>query len=218
MNKIVFVILFCVAVLAGAAQNATYSCDAPTGLHASDVGLDYITIVWDDDPNVNAWQVWYFPSGNYAVPIDGNVVTNSNSYTMPYSYHEEAHAGYMVVTTPLVWDFAVRASCGDSTWGPWSNILTVPTAYVGIEERLQKAVTLYPNPTASYVDVRVDGDVNATGMEVYDVYGKVVRTVVETCHGASLQTRINISDLSSGMYFIRVSTDHGPITKPFVKK
>jgi hypothetical protein len=55
-------------------------------------------------------------------------------------------------------------------------------------------------------------------MEVYDVYGKVIRTVAETRHGTSLQTRIDVSNLSSGMYFVRVSTDHGTVTKPFVKK
>jgi len=66
--------------------------------------------------------------------------------------------------------------------------------------------------------MRVDGDVNMAAMEVYDVYGKAVRTVVETCHGASLQTRINVSNLSAGIYFVRVTTDQGSVTKRFVKQ
>ena len=140
---------------------------------------------------------------------------------MPYTFiiYDDSpnHPG----TSPLYYDFAVRADCGDSTWGPWSNVLTVATPYVGIEERLQKAVTLYPIPATSYVDVRVDGDVNVTKMEVYDVYGKVIRNAGACDMGVCdtpLQTRINVSGLSSGMYFVRVSTAHGPITKPFVKK
>ncbi len=55
-------------------------------------------------------------------------------------------------------------------------------------------------------------------MEVYDVYGKVVRSVVETCHGTSLQTRINVSGLAEGMYFVRVTTEAGMVTKTFVKR
>ena len=70
------------------------------------------------------------------------------------------------------------------------------------------------------------GDVNVTKMEVYDVYGKVIRNAGACDMGVCdmgvcdtpLQTRINVSGLSSGMYFVRVSTAHGPITKPFVKK
>ena len=77
-------------------------------------------------------------------------------------------------------------------------------------------MTLYPNPAKEYVDVRVDGDVNVTGMEVYDVYGKVVRTVVGANNNTSI--RINVSDLSAGMYLVRVTTEQGVVTKRFVKR
>ena len=139
----------------GAAQTAILSCDAPTGLHASDVGLDFITIAWDDDPNVSNWQVWFYPHGYGSASPNEGTVTDANTFTMPYTFiiYDDSpnHPG----TSPLYYDFAVRADCGDSTWGPWSNVLTVATPYVGIEERLQKAVTLYPIPATSYVDVRV---------------------------------------------------------------
>ncbi len=231
MKRLIIATLFCVAALLGAAQTAILSCDAPTGLHASDVGLDFITIAWDDDPNVSNWQVWFYPHGYGSASPNEGTVTDANTFTMPYTFiiYDDSpnHPG----TSPLYYDFAVRADCGDSTWGPWSNVLTVATPYVGIEERLQKAVTLYPIPATSYVDVRVDGDVNVTKMEVYDVYGKVIRNAGACDMGVCdmgvcdmgvcdtpLQTRINVSGLSSGMYFVRVSTAHGPITKPFVKK
>ena len=216
MKKIIFAILFCVAVLVGVAQNVTFSCDAPTGLHASDVGLDFITIVWDDDINVSAWQVWYYPFDCAHASPNGGIVTDTNTFTMHYSFiiYDDSpnHPG----TSPLYYDFAVRADCGDSTWGPWSNVLTVGTAYVGVEEMLKNSITVFPNPATSFVDVRVDGDVNVTGLEVYDVYGKVIRHV-GVCDTPQ-QTRINVSDLSPGMYLVRISTNHGPITKPFVKK
>ena len=115
----------------------------------------------------------------------------------------------------MYYDFSVRADCGDSTWSSWSDRITVATPYVGIEERLQKAVTLYPNPATSYVDVRVDGDVNVTGMEVYDVFGKIVRRA-DVCN-TSLQGRIDVSNLSNGIYFVRVKTDCGNVSKKFVK-
>ena len=87
-----------------------------------------------------------------------------------------------------------------------------------VPDRIAFHVFFFPNPALEYVDMRVDGDVNMAAMEVYDVYGKAVRTVVETCHGASLQTRINVSNLSAGIYFVRVTTDQGSVTKRFVKQ
>ena len=57
--------------------------------------------------------------------------------------------------------------------------------------------------------------VQCTEIEVIDVYGKVVRTI-----GANNDspTQINVSGLAAGMYFVRVTTDRGVVTKPFVKR
>ena len=50
----------------------------------------------------------------------------------------------------------------------------------------------------------------------YNVYGKVVRTVVGANNYSP--TQINVSNLASGMYFVRVTTEEGAVTKPFVKR
>ena len=85
---------------------------------------------------------------------------------------------------------------------------------------LSHLVRLYPNPARDYVDVRVsDENVHISGVEVYDIYGKVVRTVVGANNYSTLQTtRINLSGLVTGMYWIRLSTDKGYITKKFIKQ
>ena len=54
-------------------------------------------------------------------------------------------------------------------------------------------------------------------VEVIDVYGKIVRTVgLPQCDSPT--ARINVSGLAPGMYFVRVATDKGAVTKAFVKK
>jgi hypothetical protein len=85
---------------------------------------------------------------------------------------------------------------------------------VGINSYLENNVTLYPNPAKEFVDVRVDGDINVIGMEVYDVYGKLINTV----NVIDNMTHINVSGLANGMYFVRVTTEQGMVTKRFVKK
>ena len=62
-------------------------------------------------------------------------------------------------------------------------------------------------------------NVQCSGIEVVDVYGKVVRTVgLSQCGSRTTPTQINVSGLAAGMYFVRVTTDRGVVTKPFVKK
>ena len=85
--------------------------------------------------------------------------------------------------------------------------------------RLLESVTVYPNPTKDYVNVQCTmNDVHCSGIEVIDMYGKVIYTVVETMCTSSLPTRINVSNLAAGMYFVRVTTDQGTVTKTFVKR
>ncbi|MBR4637559.1 MAG: T9SS type A sorting domain-containing protein, partial [Bacteroidales bacterium] len=106
----------------------------------------------------------------------------------------------------------VQANCGDGNLSDWSPAINVTTT--GIENRLESSVNLYPNPAKEYVDIRVDGDLNVTIMEVYDVYGKLINTV----NVIDNPTRINVSSLANGMYFVRVTTEKGMVTKTFVKR
>ena len=85
--------------------------------------------------------------------------------------------------------------------------------------RLLESVTVYPNPTKDYVNVQCTmNDVQCSGIEVIDMYGKVIYTVVGANNYSPLQTRINVSGLAAGMYFVRVTTDQGVVTKTFVKR
>ena len=59
-----------------------------------------------------------------------------------------------------------------------------------------------------------NGQWNDATIEVYDVYGKLLQIVPVT----SEITPINVSGLANGMYFVRVTTEAGMVTKTFVKK
>ena len=51
-------------------------------------------------------------------------------------------------------------------------------------------------------------------VQVYDVYGKMLKTVNVNANTVELDVR----ELASGMYFVRISTEKGVVTKNFVKK
>ena len=74
-------------------------------------------------------------------------------------------------------------------------------------------IAVYPNPTTDVVNVECTmNNVQCSGIEIIDVYGKIITTVDQTA------TQINVSGLAAGMYFVSVTTDRGVVTKPFVKR
>ena len=90
-----------------------------------------------------------------------------------------------------------------------------PSGIVSYE--LRDCLNVYPNPAKDFVNVQWTTDneqFEVTGINVFDVYGKLISTV----NMDENPTRINVNGLANGMYFVRVTTNAGVVTKSFVKK
>ena len=86
-----------------------------------------------------------------------------------------------------------------------------------VDDYLQNSVILYPNPVKEVINVQCtmnNVQLDGATLEVFDVYGKLLQTVVMS----SEITTLNVFSLANGMYFVRVSTDRGAVTKTFVKR
>ncbi len=152
------------------AEQGQEPCDVPTGLTASDIQGESVTITWNNDANVNSWNIQYRPMGGQL----STATSNTNSYTITG------------LTGGTTYQIQVQANCGDGNLSDWSSAINVTTT--GIANWLENSVTLFPNPAKEYVDIRIDGDLNVTMMEVYDVYGKLINTV----NVIDNPTRINV--------------------------
>ena len=173
-------------------------CETPTNLHASTCDAHSITIGWNANGNATSWNIRYrVENGSWS-----SATSTTNSYVI---------SGLVAET---VYEIQVQANCGDGNLSEWCEPIHISTTYDGIASWLESSVSLYPNPAREYIDIRVDGDLNVTMMEVYDVYGKLINTV----NVIDNPTRINVSSLANGMYFVRVTTEAGSVTKTFVKK
>lgn len=72
-------------------------------------------------------------------------------------------------------------------------------------------ITIYPNP-ANYL-VTIKSSLSIDKIELIDIYGKKVKEIQP--NATEIQT--NVSDLSSGLYFVKVYTEYGIKTKKWVK-
>jgi len=115
-----------------------------------------------------------------------------------------------------IWNDQAYCATGDYTQflqtiqGCDSIVTLHLTITVGIDGHdFNSNIVLYPIPASQYVDVRVEGNMDVKGIEMFDMFGKLVRS--------SKTTRINVSDLADGIYLVRVLTDKGMVTKRFLK-
>ena len=174
-------------------------CEAPTGLMAgSSLTLESgnsIMLTWDNNDNVSMWNVQYMKENDDWVTETVNV----NSY--------QVHN----VILDMQYYARVQAVCGDEETSDWSE--TIGFMITGIDDHLLNSITLYPNPANDVINVQCTMN-NVKSVEVTDVYGKVINTLTVTDN----PTQINVSGLASGIYFVRVTTEEGVVTKSFVKK
>ena len=177
-------------------------CETPTGLAVVESQDESLTFSWDANDNVIHWNFRYRQQGS-------DTWNSSSSYTNSITITDLVN---------MVWyEAQVQADCGNGNNSDWSEIVTGYTLTPAVPEYLNRHVILYPNPANDVVNVQCTmNNVQMEGIEVIDVYGKVVRTVVGANNYSPI--RINVSGLASGMYFVRVTTEEGVATKTFVKK
>lgn len=116
----------------------------------------------------------------------------------------------------------VRANYADGSYSLWRMTqfrtltdTTHPEDSVNVADyQLEHEVLLYPNPSTQYVDVLSKNKLTILYIEIYDTYGKFLLR----SNGTVNPKRVNVSELTSGVYLMRVITDHGAVTKPFIKR
>ena len=77
---------------------------------------------------------------------------------------------------------------------------------IDVDEHLQPDIIIFPNPIIEYIFINTSKKIKE--MILQDVCGRLVRIVNEQ--------KMDVSDLPEGMYFIRVQTDQGEVTKKII--
>ncbi|RYM34756.1 PKD domain-containing protein [Brumimicrobium glaciale] len=90
------------------------------------------------------------------------------------------------------------------------NVSSTPnTVGLNNEVNLNLEVDIYPNPTSNQLSILTELSLNK--VTIFDFTGKILKTAIDGFD------KIDVSDLSSGTYFIVLSTEKGSINKRFVK-
>ncbi|MDO6597036.1 T9SS type A sorting domain-containing protein [Oceanihabitans sp. 2_MG-2023] len=110
-------------------------------------------------------------------------------------------------------------ACGITTPTPATAIGFSDNQYVmnvignilSVEEfSLDNSISIYPNPTSNILNLNVSNAVAIKSIELYNVIGK---QVIKT----NATTTLDLTNLESGIYMLKVDTDLGSITKKVIR-
>ena len=82
----------------------------------------------------------------------------------------------------------------------------------GINDNLMADFNVYPNPVKDRLYIETSTQIQS--IEVYDVYGRLQVTKTPSHQG---DLSVDVSDLNSGIYFVKVKTEEGNIVKRIIK-
>ena len=163
-------------------EKETLPCDAPTNLNANieqdAAGFSYnfkVTMSWDAAENAN----------QYVIYLDGEIldVTNNTSYIK--GFDEEGTHSYAVVSV-----------CEDGE-SEMSEAFEFELIGESIEE-YENNFEIYPNPVDDVLYIKSDNNIKE--VNIYNIVGIKVATV----SGQQSAISVDMSGLSSGVYFVEV--------------
>jgi hypothetical protein len=87
----------------------------------------------------------------------------------------------------------------------------MPQGWTGIKSLVRETadISIYPNPTNSTFTINAE---NITSIIIFDLLGN---KILET---KSSQNSIDVSNLASGQYLVRIQTSNGVMNKKIIKE
>lgn len=108
----------------------------------------------------------------------------------------------------------VSAGLNTITKGGTTNLYYIKTSYntLSVNQLSKKDISFYPNPVTSDLNIAVNNGIVIEKVVIYNLLGQTVRTI------DSVTNTINMSDLTNGVYLVKVQTNEGIIDQKIIKK
>lgn len=118
--------------------------------------------------------------------------------------------------TCITVDDPVAATNGDTSpydnWNIQEEVIFSEDCTLSVNDYSQADINIYPNPVKSLLLIENNNHIGIEKIMIYDIVGRVV--FIEKTNFNLL----NLSDLSSGILFIKIETETGTITKKIIKE
>ncbi len=85
-----------------------------------------------------------------------------------------------------------------------------------VEEMTTSSFNVYPNPVSDRLYIETQTLTQTLTVEIYDIYGRIQN--LSNSATQQLSNSIDVANLNSGVYFVKVVTENGEMVKRIVKK
>jgi hypothetical protein len=181
-----------------------------TKLDLTGLGDFYVFDGSNQSPSLTLYET---EAGEYARTISLNKPTFGNN---SINYYE----GILKSPSNTVSETSFTVQTGKAGY-ELSGTMSFTYSNVGINPAEKTELKVYPNPTKGELTIKNE-KLEIKSVEIFDVMGKKVQS--SEFKVQSSETRnpksetLNISNLPAGIYFLRITTDKGVITKKIVKQ
>lgn len=174
------------------------SCPVPTNLVFFGVGTSNAQVDWTSSGT--DFIIDYGLPGNPGSRI--TIQTNSHPIEL------------LGLNPGTLYNFFVREDCsgGNQTvLSGWAGPKFFTTATLGLEEQSLKGFKLYPNPTKGIISMESEKALNE--IKIFNLVGQELMNIKPS----KLNSSLDLSSLSAGFYFLKVTTDTDSGTYKIVK-
>ncbi|MCC2547814.1 T9SS type A sorting domain-containing protein [Hymenobacter sp. BT175] len=142
-----------------------------------------------------------------AGPLDGNAAANSVAITAPITLNWPSNT-----TMWIRWkdtnDIGSDGLLAIDDFRLTTGVTAVREAAFG------KSVSLFPNPATNKLTIRVGADGRGAAVEVFNSLGQRVQGTT----AASEEVSLDVANLATGIYSVRMTTKDGVVTRSFLKQ
>ena len=183
----------------GSERIITEIAGLPTSIYAVDLDndddIDVISAGADSVEGVVAWYQNLDGLGTYGPQ---EIVEDNSNGTRSVFSEDIDDDGDNDILTSLWWENTIN----------WHENYTI-LGNVDFEESL---ISIYPNPTSNLLTIQNQNGLDIESVSLYDALGRKVMENTESTEA------IDISNLTTGIYFIHIATDSGIVTKNVIKE
>lgn len=180
---------------------------APTTANPIVIPLPNIDISSETDGNI--WIMFNSVRPNIAAALNGVPITGMESTQDPTAVNSFVKCG----TND-------SSNCTQRIAGAASNSFVIrlsATEALDINEtNLEQAISIFPNPIQNEVTIAFQDEINPTQAKIFDINGKQVSQ--KFTYNLENNFKMDMSELSSGTYFLHFESEEGTVVKQLIKR
>jgi len=194
----------------GSENFTTHIIDNTSSFSIGPRGLSLVDLEQDGDMDIITAAItgdafaWYENDGSGV--FTGAVINNDLTYS----------DGAFAITSAdidgdLVADIVTAANISDAfSWFKTEGVIILEVGANTLE-----GIKVYPNPVYDTLNVKLPADLSEVEISIFDNFGKILWQYQSDRLGT---LRVDLSHFASGIYYMKVSSSEGIITKKIIKK